>query len=465
MLEVKLSEEEAKSGADPAALPELIAAVRECPNLRLLGLMTMPPWSDDPEASRPYFRRLRELARAARAAAAFHGNVARSGDRHRRRRPPACAWARRCSASGRRRDRRVLFAPAAGAHRRGGLCGGAAGGTARRTGAWRSRPPAATWRSITWATTRCMAASTGARWSSPAWWCCTTPCCIISAGAARRSGLHRGVRLQLRRVEPRPGARIVARPRRRRRSDSRYFDYPMLRRVGGARAGGGGAQSGGGARRCSEHAPGARVVEIPHLFAPPALPSPAEAIRFRQRWAWIRQRSCSACSATCGNPSGWSACCRPSRSSAAEMPRAALLVAGQFVSSGPGARGRAAARGPGVVRLPYLPEREFWLAAARRGCLHQPALSGGGRNLRHRHPPDGHRQAGAADRVGRSARAFPKTPASASRRARRNATPCAAHMVLLTSMAEVARAIGQRGAGAHSRRTIGWSQSGSGIGN
>jgi PLP dependent protein len=62
MLEVKLSGEEAKSGADPAALAELIAAVRECPNLRLLGLMTMPPWSDDPEASRSYFRRLRELA-------------------------------------------------------------------------------------------------------------------------------------------------------------------------------------------------------------------------------------------------------------------------------------------------------------------------------------------------------------------------------------------------------------------
>ncbi len=33
-----------------------------CPNLRLRGLMTMPPWSEDPEASRPYFRRLRELA-------------------------------------------------------------------------------------------------------------------------------------------------------------------------------------------------------------------------------------------------------------------------------------------------------------------------------------------------------------------------------------------------------------------
>jgi uncharacterized pyridoxal phosphate-containing UPF0001 family protein len=62
MLEVKLSEEQAKSGADPAALAELIETVRGCGNLRLLGLMTMPPWTEDAEASRPYFRRLRDLA-------------------------------------------------------------------------------------------------------------------------------------------------------------------------------------------------------------------------------------------------------------------------------------------------------------------------------------------------------------------------------------------------------------------
>ena len=62
MLEVKLSEEEAKSGADPAALAKLIEAARGCGNLRLLGLMSMPPWTEDAEASRPYFRRLRELA-------------------------------------------------------------------------------------------------------------------------------------------------------------------------------------------------------------------------------------------------------------------------------------------------------------------------------------------------------------------------------------------------------------------
>jgi pyridoxal phosphate enzyme (YggS family) len=62
LLEVKLSPEQAKAGAAPEQLPELVAAVRECPNLQLLGLMTMPPWSADQEQSRPYFRRLRELA-------------------------------------------------------------------------------------------------------------------------------------------------------------------------------------------------------------------------------------------------------------------------------------------------------------------------------------------------------------------------------------------------------------------
>jgi pyridoxal phosphate enzyme (YggS family) len=62
MLEVKLSQEDAKSGAAPDQLPEIIETVRQCQNLRLLGLMTMPPWTDDAEAARPIFRRLRELA-------------------------------------------------------------------------------------------------------------------------------------------------------------------------------------------------------------------------------------------------------------------------------------------------------------------------------------------------------------------------------------------------------------------
>lgn len=62
MIEVKLSDEEAKYGAAPEELPALVDAILPCPNLHLTGLMTMPPWSDDPEVSRPFFRRLRELA-------------------------------------------------------------------------------------------------------------------------------------------------------------------------------------------------------------------------------------------------------------------------------------------------------------------------------------------------------------------------------------------------------------------
>lgn len=62
MLEVKLSPEGSKSGVDPQDLPPLVEAVRSMENLRLTGLMTMPPWSENPENSRPYFRQLRRLA-------------------------------------------------------------------------------------------------------------------------------------------------------------------------------------------------------------------------------------------------------------------------------------------------------------------------------------------------------------------------------------------------------------------
>jgi pyridoxal phosphate enzyme (YggS family) len=62
MIEVKLSNEEAKAGAAPKDVPALADTIRGLSRLRLLGLMTMPPWSDDAEQSRPYFAQLRELA-------------------------------------------------------------------------------------------------------------------------------------------------------------------------------------------------------------------------------------------------------------------------------------------------------------------------------------------------------------------------------------------------------------------
>lgn len=62
MIEVKLSEEESKHGAQLEEIDALVEAVRALPNLTLTGLMTMPPWSEDPELPRPYFRRLRSMA-------------------------------------------------------------------------------------------------------------------------------------------------------------------------------------------------------------------------------------------------------------------------------------------------------------------------------------------------------------------------------------------------------------------
>jgi len=56
LVEVNLSGEQSKSGISPAELGRFL----ELSDVR--GLMTMPPATDDPEASRPYFRRLRELA-------------------------------------------------------------------------------------------------------------------------------------------------------------------------------------------------------------------------------------------------------------------------------------------------------------------------------------------------------------------------------------------------------------------
>lgn len=61
MIEVKLSGEEAKHGVDAGELEGILAEIRCSQSLALTGLMTMPPWSANPEESRPYFRRLREL--------------------------------------------------------------------------------------------------------------------------------------------------------------------------------------------------------------------------------------------------------------------------------------------------------------------------------------------------------------------------------------------------------------------
>ena len=60
---VNLAGEETKSGIAPDRLPAFLAEATAL-GVDVRGLMTMPPLADDPERSRPYFRRLRELAEA-----------------------------------------------------------------------------------------------------------------------------------------------------------------------------------------------------------------------------------------------------------------------------------------------------------------------------------------------------------------------------------------------------------------
>jgi pyridoxal phosphate enzyme (YggS family) len=67
LVQVDLAGEDAKFGLEEDRLMEALEAVREERSLRVEGLMVMPPYFEDPERVRPYFRRLRALAEKARA--------------------------------------------------------------------------------------------------------------------------------------------------------------------------------------------------------------------------------------------------------------------------------------------------------------------------------------------------------------------------------------------------------------
>jgi len=61
LIQVDLGHEATKTGADESELEELVETIKGCERLRLTGLMTLPPFFDEAERARPYFRRLREL--------------------------------------------------------------------------------------------------------------------------------------------------------------------------------------------------------------------------------------------------------------------------------------------------------------------------------------------------------------------------------------------------------------------
>jgi len=229
-------------------------------------------------------------------------------------------------------------------------------------------------------------------------------------------------------------------------SDSRYFAYPMLRRVAeGARAVV--VHNPAAARLVREHAPAARVIELPHLALAPAVPpSEAEVLRYRQRlgvaptaflfgvFGYLREskRLMSVLGALA--------------EVRREIPRAALLVAGRFVSSDLERAAGPLLRAPGIFRLPFLREGDFWLAAgAVDACI----------NLRH---PAAGETSGIAIRLMGLGKPVLLTAGEETARLPEGACiripagiaemeSLRQHMILVTSLSEAARAIGQRGAG------------------
>jgi len=65
LIQVKLSEEESKYGIPEDALPDLLQRTAALVNIRVEGLMTIPPFFEDSETSRPYFKKLSSLRNAA----------------------------------------------------------------------------------------------------------------------------------------------------------------------------------------------------------------------------------------------------------------------------------------------------------------------------------------------------------------------------------------------------------------
>src|SRR4051812_38642397 len=71
LIQVDIGHEPTKSGVAEGLLREVTGAVRECSRLKLIGLMTLPPFFDEAEQARCYFRRLRELRDELHADGAF----------------------------------------------------------------------------------------------------------------------------------------------------------------------------------------------------------------------------------------------------------------------------------------------------------------------------------------------------------------------------------------------------------
>jgi glycosyltransferase involved in cell wall biosynthesis len=146
-------------------------------------------------------------------------------------------------------------------------------------------------------------------------------------------------------------------------SDSRYFEYPMLKRIA-ERSLTVIVHNAAAAAALRSHAPAANVVEIPHLFQAPPPAAGADVERYRQSIGVAPGAFLFGVFGYVRESKRLSQIIEAFTVLRRESPRAALLVAGEFASSDLARAVSPLLTQPGIVRVPYLPEREFWLAAA-----------------------------------------------------------------------------------------------------
>jgi len=240
-------------------------------------------------------------------------------------------------------------------------------------------------------------------------------------------------------------ARALWRGRAASGSDRNNFDFPMLRRVAES-APAVVVHNPAAAEMVRRHAPGARIVEIPHLFVPPALPAEHEVLRFRQRLGVPEDAFLFGVFGYLRETKRLLQVLGALATVAREMPRIVLLVAGDFVSSDLERAAAPLLAAPNVRRLPYLPGAKFWLAAsAVDACI----------NLRY---PAAGETSGITIRLMGIGKPVLVTDSPECARFPEDAVirvppgpgemhSLCAHMILLTSISEVAHAIGHRGAG------------------
>jgi len=144
--------------------------------------------------------------------------------------------------------------------------------------------------------------------------------------------------------------------------DQRYFSYPMLKRIA-ERSRAVVVHNPAAARMVREHAPEASVIEIPHLFAPPELPPGSEVIRMRHSMGVAPHEFLFGVFGYLRESKRLFGVLRAFDRLREARPEAKLLVAGPFVSQDLARAADPLLRRPGIVRLPFLAERDFWRAA------------------------------------------------------------------------------------------------------